>query len=64
MKTFSRTGSRTRAAWVKTRNPNRWTIWEFDKISLISQFFDLIDVAGQQPRTHDFFLEIEKDRCF
>ena len=28
MKTFSHTGSRTRAAWVKTRNPNRQTIWE------------------------------------
>lgn len=21
-------GSRTRATWVKARNPNRWTIWE------------------------------------
>ena len=29
MKTFSHTGSRTQAAWVKTRNPNRQTIWEF-----------------------------------
>ena len=28
-KTFSHTGSWTRAAWVKTGNPNRWTMWEF-----------------------------------
>ena len=27
--TSSHTGSLTRAAWVKTRNPNRQTIWDF-----------------------------------
>lgn len=25
---ISHTGSRTRAAWVKTRNPDRWTMWD------------------------------------
>ena len=28
-KTVSHAGSRTRAAWVATRNPNRWTMWDF-----------------------------------
>ena len=29
-----RTGSQTRAAWAKTRNPNRYTIWELEKAGI------------------------------
>ena len=49
---FSHTGSRTRAAWVKARNPNRQTIW--DTIKTLSNFRCCPLTSDE---TFDFFLD-------
>ena len=54
-KTVSPTGSRTRAAQVTTRNPNRWTIRDF-VVRVISQYYYLYALlVCQYWKVHNFY---------